>query len=235
MNAATNGSGTLRPMTPEEVGLVVRLHREAMGWSQETLCELSGLNTRTIQRIEAGQASSPDSRRAIAREFQIADLDVFTKPMPFPPAEELQERRAAFERECIVLEAQLMDGRKLVTLLTELPAFGAIGAGSMADLPRAAQDAFAAVLDYARDCMDVADEASWTEVLGYGDELEGLIGKLRAVGYHLCAAQRSTKVTNKAWADPTPLTLDIIYLAVARADQPRSKLVVSRKFGPIAG
>ncbi len=59
------------PMTPAEVGFLVDVHRDAMEWSQETLVELSGLTVRTIQRVEAGQPSRLDTRRAIARGFKI--------------------------------------------------------------------------------------------------------------------------------------------------------------------
>ena len=55
-----------------------------MGWSQETLAELSGLTVRTIQRVEAGQTSSLDTRRALARGFEIPDTDVFLKSRPLP-------------------------------------------------------------------------------------------------------------------------------------------------------
>lgn len=220
-----------RPMTPEEVALLVRLYREAMEWSQETLAELSGLTVRTIQRVEAGQLSSLDTRRAIARGFQIPNLDVFTKPLSFPTAEELEEQRAAFDREYLVLDAEVVDGRKVVTMLMEGHGYAAIGFGSMAELPRAAGDAFAALLDYARDCMDVADVASRIEMLSFGDTLDELIEKLKATGYCLCAAQRRTSLTGKGWADPTPLPFEITYLLAASGNAPPSKLAVSRKLG----
>ena len=39
---------TKRPMTPAEVGFLVKVYRDAMEWSQETLAELSGVTVRTI-------------------------------------------------------------------------------------------------------------------------------------------------------------------------------------------
>ncbi len=46
----------------------LRLQR---GWSQEQLAELSGLSTRTIQRIERGQGASVDSLKALGAAFGV--------------------------------------------------------------------------------------------------------------------------------------------------------------------
>jgi hypothetical protein len=43
------------PMTPTEVGFLVKVYCNSMEWSQETLAELSWVTVRTIQRVEAGQ------------------------------------------------------------------------------------------------------------------------------------------------------------------------------------
>lgn len=41
------------------------------GWSQQQLAELSGLSTRTIQRIEAGQTPSIETLKSLASVFEI--------------------------------------------------------------------------------------------------------------------------------------------------------------------
>ncbi len=43
----------------------LKVFRQQQGWSQETMAELSGLSTRTIQRIESGAKPSADSELAI--------------------------------------------------------------------------------------------------------------------------------------------------------------------------
>jgi transcriptional regulator with XRE-family HTH domain len=231
MDSSTKPSSTKPPMTPAEVGMLVKIYRDAMEWSQETLAELSGVTVRTVQRIEAGQPSSLDSRRAIARGFESPDLDVFCKPTPFPTAEELEAQRAAFDREHIVLDAMKADGRKTISLLMDSPGYGAIGPGSTVDLPRPAQDAYAAILDYVQDCMDISDVASRTDMLGYGDFLDELLVPLHSAGYCLCAARRDTSVTNKSWINQTAMPMSITYLIAAPIDATPSKLAVSRKLG----
>ncbi len=63
-----------RPMTSKEVGLVIRSYREAMGWSQETLAELSGLTARTRSsgsRRGNVLVSTRDERLPEASTFRI--------------------------------------------------------------------------------------------------------------------------------------------------------------------
>ena len=69
-----------QPIDPQTLGWWAHSLRVASGWSQETVAELSGLNVRTIQRVEAGHPSSVDTRRALARGLNYDDVDVFNKP-----------------------------------------------------------------------------------------------------------------------------------------------------------
>jgi transcriptional regulator with XRE-family HTH domain len=41
------------------------------GWSQQQLADVSGLSTRTIQRIESGHAGSIESLKSIAAVFEV--------------------------------------------------------------------------------------------------------------------------------------------------------------------
>ena len=86
-----------RLLTPEELGLVVKIHRELRQWSQEQLGELSGLSTRTIQRVEGGKASGLDTRRALAGAFDLEDIDAFNKPYVIPTEDELKAAKEEFD------------------------------------------------------------------------------------------------------------------------------------------
>lgn len=56
-------------------------------WSQEQLAELSGLNLRTIQRLEAGAKVSTESLRALAAVFEVpAETLLVRPPSPSQPA-----------------------------------------------------------------------------------------------------------------------------------------------------
>ena len=61
--------------------------RTARQWSQEQLATLSGLNLRTIQRLESGAKVSTESLRALAAVFEVpAESLLEGDPAPSQPA-----------------------------------------------------------------------------------------------------------------------------------------------------
>lgn len=89
MNVTANTQQS-RLLTPAEMALCIKLFREARQWSQEQLAAISGLNVRTIQRVEQGLSASLDTRRALARAFEFDDVDALNKPFTIPSEEELK-------------------------------------------------------------------------------------------------------------------------------------------------
>ena len=51
--------------------MTVRKLRLKRAWSQEQLAQFSGLNIRTIQRIERGQKAGLESLKALAAVFEV--------------------------------------------------------------------------------------------------------------------------------------------------------------------
>lgn len=61
--------------------------RGARQWSQEQLADLSGLNLRTIQRLESGAKISTESLRALAAVFEVPAQTLLARdPMASQPA-----------------------------------------------------------------------------------------------------------------------------------------------------
>lgn len=56
--------------------MIVRKLRLQRAWSQDQLAELTGLNVRTIQRIERGQKPSLESAKSLASVFEV-ELSTF--------------------------------------------------------------------------------------------------------------------------------------------------------------
>ncbi len=54
----------------------IKLLRLEHGWSQERLAKVSGLSLRTIQRIEAGESCSVESKLSLASTFDVAPKDL---------------------------------------------------------------------------------------------------------------------------------------------------------------
>jgi transcriptional regulator with XRE-family HTH domain len=53
------------------VSMIVQKMRLQHGWSQQQLADLSGLNVRTIQRVENGQSASLESFKALGAAFNV--------------------------------------------------------------------------------------------------------------------------------------------------------------------
>jgi len=58
--------------------MIVRKLRERKNWSQEQLSAFTGLNVRTIQRIESGNKASLESLKSLASVFEV-DISTLTE------------------------------------------------------------------------------------------------------------------------------------------------------------
>ena len=219
---------SLREATPDEVAALVKMFRDVRGWTQDTLAALSRLEVRTVQRVERGERSSRDTRRAIAGAFSFEDLDYFSKFQDAPSSEEAEKQRQEFEQTHLILDLEPVDGRGIVSALMDLSGLSAIGHQSLARLSREAQDAFAALLDYARDCMDVVEVASKSEMLGYGDEIQGHVDALNAVGYDLFVARRNAVMRPRSGSGDqgNSLKIEILYLVTTPIGASPGKVAV---------
>ncbi len=56
--------------------MIIRKLRLKRGWSQEHLAHISGLNVRTIQRLERGQNPSLETKKSLAAVFEV-DISTF--------------------------------------------------------------------------------------------------------------------------------------------------------------
>ena len=201
---------TARLLTPAELGLGVRLFREMRQWSQEQLAEISGLNVRTIQRVEQGLAASLDTRRALAGAFEFEDLDVLNKPFAIPTEEELKAQKAKFDREHVTLTALPLTTGKQLAKLAEAHMMDLSEPGF--ELEREADEAFAGLVDYFReyrDCADLYTESTKFEVY---DELQSRIDGLKALGVSLRYAERKMQVKWGADPDAKPMPVSVLYV-----------------------
>lgn len=60
--------------------MLIHKLRLVKGWSQQQLSELSGVSVRTIQRLEGGQAGSPETLKALAAVFEIDFTELTKEP-----------------------------------------------------------------------------------------------------------------------------------------------------------
>lgn len=207
---ATEQAPKARLLTPAELGLCVRLFREIRQWSQEQLAEISGLNVRTIQRVEQGQAASLDTRRALASAFEFEDVDVLSKPFTIPTEEELKAQKEKFDREHVTLTALPLTTGKQLAKLVELHMMDLSEPGF--ELSREADETFAELVDYFRDYRDCADAYSETTKFEVYDELQARIDALKALGVSLRHAERKMQVKWGTDSDVNPMPVSVLYV-----------------------
>jgi transcriptional regulator with XRE-family HTH domain len=220
----TEKTNSMRLMTPKEIGSMVQILREGRKWSQETLAELCKRSVRTIQRVERGDPSDIDTRRAIASSFEFEDIDFFNKPQFIPTVEQIQAEKEKLERERLTLNA---------TLLTSGKEFGKLAEESQCDyssasfdLPDSAAQEFAMLVDYLRDYRDSADFFSEVQKLDVYADLQMHIDELTKANISLCYAKRHTKLVCKDSTDKTPWSVTILYLiAFKKGEEPKQFMV----------
>ena len=84
--------------------MLIQKLRLQRGWSQEQLSDISGLSSRTIQRLERGHPASLESLKTLAAVFEI-DLKQLQEPdmdadVPAPPVRNKKDNaeRLAFAK-----------------------------------------------------------------------------------------------------------------------------------------
>lgn len=220
----TQQSSQARSLTPEELATLVRSLREARLWSQEQLAQISGLSSRTVQRIEDAQPSTLDTRRALARAFEADDIDVFNKPHAMPTKGEMAAEKAKFEREHVTLPVMsVTSGKQLGRLAEQASAQLFLEA---VNLPAGAEELFAQLADYCREYADCAELYSSVGKLEVYQQLNGLLDGLTESGFTAVAALRVAKVRWGKTENSSEFT--VLYVALVPSGNEPETIVVER-------
>jgi transcriptional regulator with XRE-family HTH domain len=224
-----------QPIDPQTLGWWAHSLRLASRWSQEAVAAQSGLNVRTIQRVEAGHPSSVQTRRALARGLGYDDLDVFNKHENAAHIESLRAeilrisddaiRQAQFPG-CIFIDAtEAKSGKDLADFAEEIsawmPSFDD-------DTPQRAKELFCSLVDYITDYGETAELCCQTDKLGIHAQLDDLLSELNQEGYGFYYASRAMKLTNDAWKDKTPLRTTLGYMRLLPTGKSPVQLAVSK-------
>lgn len=218
-----------RLLTPAELAPCIKLFRETRHWSQEQLAAISGLNVRTIQRIEQGTSASFDTRRALAGAFGFEDIDALNKPFTIPTGEDIKAAQEKFDREHVTLTASpLSTGRQLAklaetcTMDMSQPAF---------EMSREAEETFAALIDYFRDYRDCASEYSESQKFEIYDDMQSLIDALKNLGVSLRYAERRVQVKFGTDADNKPYRTEVAYVVAFPLGQEPEQFATPKSTG----
>lgn len=213
-----------RMLTLPELSMLVKVFREIRQWSQEQLAAISGLSTRTVQRVEEGQPSSLDTHRALARAFEFEDIDALNKPYLIPTEEDMKAQKEAFDKEHITLQAKhIATGKELADLVGSTMMDLSTSAF---ELPRGAAERYAALIDYYREYRDCADLYSESDKFGVYDDFQKIMDELKALDVSLCFATR--KLTLKPGPDSKPWTETALYVIACQQGKELTEFATPR-------
>jgi transcriptional regulator with XRE-family HTH domain len=208
-----------RVITPAELALLVKMWREEHKWSQAQLAEIARVTERTIQRVENGEPSSFDTRRAIARAFQSPDIDVFNKPHRLPNIEKWKAYSAELDKTTVLIPiTRIRDARTLRTM-SEGAMCSAADEIEIGELSTEAREAFASIVDQLRDYNDVSDDCSMNARLELDRDVDVLLKTIADARATVGAGLRHAKVRSKSdKPNSEPLNWTIIYFVLAPSD-----------------
>jgi transcriptional regulator with XRE-family HTH domain len=218
-----------RMMTSAELAELIKFLREKNKWSQATLAEIARLTERTIQRVENGEPSSLDTRRALARAFGYEDLDVFDKPQPLLNVEKLESYEAELERTTVVIPITRIGDARTLRVMVE-------GASSSATeeigkISAGAREAFASIVDYLRDYNDIRDCYSMSQRLEVDRDIGAMLETISAEGAVVGAGLRHARVRFKSDApNCEPMDWTNIYFLLAPSDALPANVRVAKAF-----
>lgn len=222
-------------LDPKLLAFWIKCLRETTHLSQDALAEASGLDIRTIQRVEAGGKASVTTRRALARGLGYENLDIFDSPDFVAQVHTLLRDFGQINQED--LEKQYPDMMRLPVKRVpggdELIRLAGVADGILADvaddLPSEAKQVAASIFDYVRDAGDVMEDVSFGERQNYADELGPLLKELENLGGVLFSGIRSTKLTNSSWPNPAPIPVSIVCMTAVPAERQLAEIMIPRR------
>lgn len=213
-----------RLLTSREIGAAVSALREERGWTQETLAEIARVTVRTVQRVERGEPSSTDTRRALAGALEFQELDAFNKPWRLPNFERIKAEHERLMRETVEVGVRLVTGRQLRELADLADGWQHGQVGEMSSL---AQETLATLRDLFQDYGDVHDCYSEGQKLAVNGDFQSLIDTLASEGIRLCAGTRRVRIGDGK--DDCAVTATVVHMIACPADDMPSIIRVPRR------
>jgi transcriptional regulator with XRE-family HTH domain len=207
----------MQTLSPRILGFWVRCIRAASKWSQEALAEASGLNLRTIPRIEAGQAASVAPHRSLARGLGYENLDVFDDPPFVAEAHKLLEtvsdhgEKARFPDHLKLLAEPVRTGDALGRLIGASSAYVFNCDDELSD---EVKEHAAMLFDLLQDYGDVWSDLTHGDRLSASRSFDENLAEFEQLGARLYSATRATNIVGSMWTDKTPIPITIGYVTL---------------------
>lgn len=215
-----------RIISNDELAALVKLMRDARKWTQEQLAEITGLNIRTIQRVENGASASFDTRRALAIAFESNDIDCLNKAHVFLTQEEIEETVNKIEKDYLTLDAKKLNNGRLVGELAEWSRCDMTSCDY--ELPLNIQQIYAEFLDYFRDFRDCVELYNQVDKLRIYNDFNVLLETIELDGFCVKYAKRTVSLKlNQNEGGIIPMNL--VYISIFPEKQVPNQFLVSRE------
>lgn len=230
------GSIQMQLLKPETLAWWTRLLRESSSLSQEALAAASGLNTRTIQRIENGEPSSVTTRRSLARGLGYEKTDVFDNAEIAEKIEGFRSEMGRIANEALAAQypdrvrvqaEHVRTGEQLGGFIERGNAFAFHYDEALSD---EAKSVAAALFDYARDYGDADELYSATQKLSIYKDFGEILRELESMGAATHSGIRNCDFVGSHWPDRTPIRMSITYLVVDLSDREITEIWASKNF-----
>lgn len=165
---------------PAYIAKQVKFIRKMFRLTQENLAEMSGLTTRTIEKVESGR-HRPDEQtlRSIARCLHV-DVAYFEKPTPEQEARQLAEIERAVRKMLVVPTIPI---RSTSDFLGEFRQRHAFRFDSSQVKDDEALEVAASLIDNIKDLNDCWNDCSASDQLQFARNCMELVGQLEKLGY----------------------------------------------------
>lgn len=160
----------------------VRLQREKRNWTQEHLAAVSGVSTRTVQRLERSGVHSAETLSAIAEAFDTDVQDVLEEVQRLSQkttAEQADDLKKELDRFFLLQLTRCSSGKALFANSTSCEAQNF---DYPEDLNASQADAVGRLLDYLRDFAEIASDLEPSDTIRAEQEINQKLRELAELG-----------------------------------------------------
>jgi len=225
-------------LPPGMLGFWIKMVRVTANMSQDALATAAGITERTVQRVEAGERVSIQTRRSLARGLGYDDPQIFDDPVFADTvtafvdsirAEAIKAEEAMHPDHVKIGVCAAASGADLAGMIE-----GAEGTVFHCDeqVSPEAQAEAAALFDSLRDWGDLWSCLSFGEKLEAQESFGAALASLAEKGVRGFCATRTGRLANATPDDLAAMPFTMAYLAIVPADQGLSHLLVPKRARP---
>jgi len=193
-------------MDESRLGKRVRELREGRGWTQSHLAEVTGLDERTIRRVERGSTPALDTLQALAQAFDVECAEL----------KHLTEEEAGSELTVHLIP--ILNGREFFAVLAESCAYEIVATDADSTIERDLVKALLDQMEY-REIWDVVTPGDRYDA---EQNVSEILRQLDGLSWRVLVERRKGTLRTPLLTMPNWVTVKVIVIKVSR-DEERSE------------